>query len=208
MTSEGPRWFATIGLIISAGSLVLLLVIPVNFYYLTFALILFLNGVGSGLFGAPNSAAIMNSVPAESRGAASGMRSAFYNVGTPLSIGIFFSLMIIGLNATVPGAMFHGLTQNGVSTAVAGELSKVPPVGYLFAAFLGYNPLGTLLGPNVLSSLPATTAANLTSRSYFPQLIMEPFRQGLSIVLIFSIVIYLIAIVVSWFRGSKYISKE
>jgi MFS family permease len=204
----GPRWFATIGLVISASSLVLLLILPVNFYYVTFALILFFNGIGSGLFGAPNSAAIMNSVPAESRGAASGMRSAFYNVGTPLSIGIFFSLMIIGLNATVPGAMFHGLTQNGVSTAVAGELSKVPPVGYLFAAFLGYNPLGTLLGPNVLSSLPATTAANLTSRSYFPQLIMEPFRQGLSIVLIFSIVIYLIAIVVSWLRGSKYISKE
>jgi MFS family permease len=204
----GPRLFATAGLVISAVSFALLLIIPVNFYYPAFALILLLNGIGSGLFGAPNSAAIMNSVPAESRGAASGMRAAFWNVGSPLSIGIFFTLIIVGLNATVPRAMLSGLTQSGVSASVAGGLANLPPVGYLFAAFLGYNPLGTLLGPQVLSSLPASTAANLTSRSFFPQLIMDPFRHGLSVVLIFSIVIYLCAVVVSWLRGRKYIYPD
>ncbi len=204
----GQRGFATVGLVIGAVSFALLMILPVNFYYPAFALILLLNGIGSGLFAAPNSAAIMNSVPAESRGAASGMRSAFYNVGSPLSIGIFFSLMILGLNATVPQAMFNGLTQNGITPTVAGELAKLPPVGYIFAAFLGYNPLGTLLGPNVLGSLPTNIATNLTSRSYFPQLIMDPFRSGLSVVLIFSIIVYLIAVVVSWLRGGKYIYHE
>ena len=104
--------------------------------------------------------------------------------------------------------MLSGLTQNGVSASVAGGLANLPPVGYLFAAFLGYNPLGTLLGPQVLSSLPAGTAANLTSRSFFPQLIMDPFRHGLSVVLIFSIVIYLCAVAVSWLRGRKYIYPD
>ena len=204
----GARGFTTAGLVLGLLSFVLLLVIPVNFYYPAFALILLLNGIGSGLFGAPNNAAIMNSVPAESRGVASGMRAAFGNIGSPLSIGIFFSLMILGLNATVPDAMFSSLTQNGVSASVAGELAKLPAVGYLFAAFLGYNPFSTLLGSQVLSSLPADMSAYLTSRSYFPQLIMGPFKHGLSVVLIFSIVIYLIAIVVSWSRGNKYISVE
>lgn len=200
----GPRGFATAGLAIVAISFILLLILPVNFYYPAFALILLLNGIGFGLFASPNSAAVMNSVPAESRGVASGMRSAFYNVGAPLSIGIFFSLMILGLNATVPQAMFNGLTQSGISASVATGLSKLPPVGYLFAAFLGYNPLGTLLGTHVLNSLPSATAANLISRSYFPKLIMDPFQHGLSEVLIFSIVIYFIAVVVSWLRGSRY----
>lgn len=199
----GQRLFITAGLTVSTISLVLLLVLPVNFPYWAFALILFLNGIGSGLFAAPNGAAVMNSVPADCRGVAAGMRSAFWNVGAPISIGVFFSLMIVGLNATVPGAMYNGLVQNGVSTSVAGELAKLPAVGYLFAAFLGFNPLGTLLGPDVLGSLPAGTAANLTSRSFFPELIMDPFQHGMSVVLTFSVIIFVIAIVISLLRGGK-----
>jgi MFS family permease len=203
----GARLFATGGMVLTAVSFGLLMVLPVNFAYPGFALILFFMGIASGLFVAPNTASIMNSVPAESRGAASGMRASFYNVGFPISIGVFFSLMIVGLNTRVPQALYNGLIQSGVSTSVATELSKLPPVSYLFAALLGYNPLGTLLGPTVLNSLPADAAAKLTSRSYFPQLISASFHQGLLIVFTFSVVICLIAAAASWQRGREVIQK-
>jgi MFS family permease len=204
----GARLFATGGMVLTALSFGLLMILPVNFVYPGFALVLLLMGIASGLFVAPNTAAIMNSVPAESRGAASGMRASFYNVGFPISIGVFFSMMIVGLNTKVPQALYNGLIQNGVSANVATELSKLPPVSYLFAALLGYNPLGTLLGPTVLNSLPAGAAATLTSRSYFPQLISASFHQGLIVVFTFSVVICLIAAVASWQRGRKFVYTE
>jgi MFS family permease len=204
----GARLFATGGMVLTAVSFGLLMILPVNFVYPGFALVLLLMGIASGLFVAPNTAAIMNSVPAESRGAASGMRASFYNVGFPISIGVFFSLMIVVLNTKVPQALYNGLIQNGVSATVATELSKLPPVSYLFAALLGYNPLGTLLGPTVLNSLPAGAAATLTSRSYFPQLISASFHQGLIVVFTFSVVICLIAAVASWQRGRKFVYTE
>jgi MFS family permease len=203
----GARLFATGGMVLTALSFGLLMVLPVNFAYPGFAVILFFMGIASGLFVAPNTASIMNSVPAESRGAASGMRASFYNMGFPISIGVFFSLMIVGLNAKVPQALYNGLIQSGVSSSVATELSKLPPVSYLFAALLGYNPLGTLLGPTVLNSLPADAAAKLTSRSFFPQLISSSFHQGLLIVFTFSVVICLIAAAASWERGREVVQK-
>ncbi len=199
----GAKGLATLGLLLGATSFLLLIWIPVDFAYPVFALILFFNGVGSGLFASPNSAAIMNSVPRESRGAASGMRAAFQNMGTPVSIGVFFSLMVIGLSATVPQAMYNGLVASGVSQNMAEKLSGLPPVGYLFAAFLGYNPLGTLLGPNVLANLPPDAVATITGRSYFPDLIAAPFKHGLTIVLAFSVGIYVMAAIVSWMRGKR-----
>jgi MFS family permease len=204
----GPRFLATGGMVLAAVTFGLLMLLPPNFPYLAFALITFVNGVASGLFISPNTAAIMNSVPAESRGAASGMRSAFVNVGTPLSIGIYFSLMIVGLNATVPQSLVAGLTQQGVSVQVAERLAQQPAVGYLFAALLGYNPLGSLLGPEVLSSLPPAAAQLITSREFFPQLISEPFHAAFFVVLIFSLVICLIAAAASWMRGDKFIHEE
>ena len=204
----GARLFATGGMIIVAISFVLLMFLPIDFAYTPFALVLFLNGVGAGLFASPNTAAIMNSVPAKSRGAASGMRAAFMNVGSPLSTGVFFSLMIVGLTSTVPQAMYNGLTQSGVSSSVAGELAKLPPVGYLFSALLGYNPMRTLLGPTVLNSLPPDAAANLTSNSYFPKLISAPFHHGLFVVFTFSVVVCLIAAAASWVRGGKFVYEE
>ena len=204
----GARPFATGGMILAAISFALLIVLPVDFPYLTFALILVLNGIAFGLFISPNTAAIMNSVPPEDRGAASGMRSTFQIMGMPLSQGIFFTLMILGLNTTVPQAIFNGLTQHGVTAQLAMKLSQVPPFSYLFAALLGYNPLGMLLGPQVMNSLSPTSVAEITSRSYFPQLISGPFDHGLRIVLAFSVVMCLIAAAASWLRGGKYVYSD
>jgi MFS family permease len=203
----GARPFATGGMVISAISFGLLLLLPADFSFPVFASIILLTGLGMGMFAAPNTAGIMNSVPARVRGAASGMRVTFMNVGMPLSIGIFFTLMIVGLNATVPATMYGGLTANGVPAPIAHQLSQLPPIGYLFASFLGYNPLKTLLGP-VLAQLPAADAAHLTGRSFFPSLISGPFQHGLVFVLSFSIVACLIAAAASALRGGRYIHKD
>ncbi len=205
----GARSFATGGLLLVAATFIALLLIPVNFPYLLFAVITFLNGVGSGLFAAPNRTAIMNSVPANQRGAASGMTGTFQNSGNSLSIGIFFSLMIAGLAATLPNALRSGLTSHGVGTAVANQVAATPPVGSLFAAFLGYNPIESILGPTgVLSSLSPANAAALTGKTFFPQLIAEPFHAGLVIVFIAAAIMSVIGAIASLTAGGKYIHEE
>jgi hypothetical protein len=161
--------------------------------------------VAFGLFSAPNTTAIMNSIPARHRGAASGMRATFYNAGTPLSIGVFFSLMVVGLATRVPPALVRELTRSGVALPVAARLSHLPPIGYLFAAFLGYNPLKTLLGPGLLGSLPPADAAHLTGQEFFPSLIAGPFKSGLVAVLSFSMAMCLVAATASWLRGGRYV---
>lgn len=204
----GSRALATGGMLLTAVTFVLLMLVPVNFDYPVFAAIIFLNGVGSGLFISPNTAAIMNSVPPESRGVASGMRAAFVNVGLPLSIALYFTLMAIGLHATVPQSLYSQLTGLGVPAGAAAHLASLPALGYLFAAMLGLNPLRSLLGPEVLGALPAGTVDTLTGRAFFPELISGPFHAGFLIVMVFSIVICLIAAAASWMRGGKYIHGE
>jgi MFS family permease len=204
----GARPFATGGMLLAAATFGALMTLPVNFSYLAFALVIFANGVAFGLFAAPNTTSIMNSVPARHRGVASGMRATFQNAGMPISIAIFFSLMIIGLSSRVPHTMFVGLTANGVPTATATRLAHLPPVGYLFAAFLGSNPLHSLLGPKVLAALTPAQQAHLTGRAFFPSLISSPFKHGLTIILTFSIVMCLLAAWASWLRGVKYIHHE
>jgi MFS family permease len=164
--------------------------------------------IAMGMFMAPNTAAIMNSLPPQHRGVGSGMRATLINVGNPLSMAIIFSLMILGLNASMPAALYSGLVQHGIPTQVAQQIASAPPVGYLFAAFLGYNPLRTLIPTSVLNALPPQQAATITSRAFFPQLIDNAFHHGLVEVLIFSIVICLIAAGASWVRGGKYIYHE
>jgi hypothetical protein len=186
----------------------LLLMLPVNFKYPLFAAVIFLDGVSMGMFIAPNTAAIMNSLPPQHRGAGSGMRATIMNVGTPLSTAIIFSLMVVGLNASMPAALYSGLVQNGIPTQIAHQVASAPSVGYLFAAFLGYNPLKTLIPANVLNTLSAQQAANITSRAFFPQLIDTAFHRGLVEVLIFSIIMCLIGAVASWVRGGKYVYHE
>ena len=203
----GARPFATGGMILSAISFAALLFLPADFWFPAFALIIFVNGVSMGLFAAPNTAAIMNAVPTRHRGVASGIRVTFMNVGLPLSIGLFFTLMIVGLNQTVPPALYSGLTANGVPPALATRLSGLPPISYLFASFLGYNPLATLLGP-VLSQLPPADAARLTGQTFFPSLISVPFQHGLVFVLGFSITASLVAALASALRGGKYVHQE
>ncbi len=204
----GARPFATGGMLLGACTFAGLMSLPVNFGYLLFAALIFLNGIAFGLFAAPNTTSIMNSVPARYRGVASGMRVTFQNTGMPISIAIFFSLMIVGLTSRVPGVMLHGLTANGVPAAKATLLSHVPAVSYLFAAFLGYNPISSLLGAKLLRSLSVTHRATLTSRGFFPRLISGPFKHGLVIILGFSIAMCLLAAWASWLRGRKYIYHE
>ncbi|HYK30219.1 MAG TPA: MFS transporter [Streptosporangiaceae bacterium] len=206
---HGARAFASGGLLVSALAFAGLLFIPVNFSYPEFAVLIFIAGAGMGLFSAPNAAAIMNSVPARQRGAASGMLATFQNSGFVLSIGVFFSLMIAGLASTLPTTLTNGLTAQGVPHAIAAKIGSLPPVGSLFAAFLGYNPVRSLLGPTgVLNHLPAHNVAVLTGRTFFPGLISQPFHHGLVIVFSMAIAVLCIAAAASALRGGKFVHEE
>jgi MFS family permease len=206
---HGQRLFATGGLLVGAAAFTGLLLLPVDFPYWLFALIIFGNGIGSGLFAAPNTAAIMSSVPARHRGAASGMRSTFQNSGMSLSIGIFFSLMIAGLAATLPRTLSAGLRAKGVPAAIAGHVAHLPPVSTLFASFLGYNPIGSLLKPyGVLGRLTKQNAATLTSKEFFPRLIESPFHHGLVIVFSAAIAMSVAGALVSLLRGKQFLYED
>jgi MFS family permease len=204
----GARTFATGGLLLTGASFVGFMLLPVNFPYWGFAALLVLNGIGSGLFSAPNTTAIMNSVPAAQRGQASGMRGTFFNSGTSLSIGLFFSLMIAGLASTLPKALNNGLLANHVPAAVATQVANQPPVGSLFAAFLGYNPIQTLVGQPTLSHLPATNRATLIGKEFFPHLISGPFHHGLVIVFSLAAAMSVVAAFASLSRGAKYMHAD
>ncbi len=204
----GARPFATGGMILAAISFILLEQLPVNFDYVWFALLLFLNGIGMGLFASPNRAGIMNSLPPRQRGAGAGMSATFQNSAMVLSIGIFFSLLIVGMAGSLPGSLQTGLQAHGVPAAAATRIAHLPPVASLFAAFLGYNPIQQLLGPHLLHSLPASQAAALTGRSFFPRLMGAPFSSALSTAFTFSFIACLVAAAASWLRGGKYHYQE
>ena len=205
----GPRPFATAGLLVSASAFAGLLLLPVVFPYWVFALVIFANGLGSGLFASPNTSAIMSSVPARYRGVASGMRSTFQNSGMSLSIGIFFSLMIAGLASTLPRTLSAGLRAHGVPADLAAHVAGLPPVSTLFASFLGYNPIGSLLRPSgELARLPKADAAVLTSKEYFPHLISGPFHHGLVIVFSVAIAMSVAGAVISLLRGGQFYFTE
>jgi MFS family permease len=203
----GARPFATGGMVLAAASFGLLEILPVNFTYWQFAGILVLNGVGMGLFASPNRAGIMNSLPPERRGVGAGMSATFQNSAMVLSIGIFFSLIILGLSSSLPGHLYTGLTSQGVSASAAHQLSSLPPTAVMFAALLGYNPIQMLLG-SALTKLPASHAAYLTGHSFFPSLISGPFQTGLDIAFDFAIAACLIAALASLLRGKRYVHDE
>ncbi len=192
----GVRFFTVGGTLITGASFALMLAIPVNFTYWVFAVLLVINGIGSGMFASPNRAEIMNAVPADQRGVGAGMNATFMNASMVLSIGIFFSLMVVGLSHSLPSAMQSGLTAQGVPAASANAISHLPPIAVLFAAFLGKNPMQQLLGPE-LQKLPADRAQYLTGRSFFPHLITQPFHSGLVIAFAFAIVASVIAAIAS-----------
>jgi MFS family permease len=204
----GARYFATGGMIGAAASFVLLMLLPVDFSYPPFAAILFLNGLSMGAFAAPNRAAIMNSLPARDRGAGGGMNSTFQNSAQVLSIGLFFTLMIVGLASTLATTMTQGLMRHGVAAAAARHIGALPPVSILFAAFLGYNPIKTLLGPAILAGLSPANRAALTGHTFFPRLISAPFHAGLIEAFTFAAIACLIAAAASFSRGNRYVHDE
>ena len=204
----GARLFATTGMLGAAASFGLLLLLPTDFSYPVFAAVLVLNGVSMGMFASPNRAAVMNSLPAGDRGAGGGMNQTFQNSAQVLSIGIFFTLMILGLAATLPTTVHAGLVAHGVTPATAGHIAHLPPVSILFAAFLGYNPVGHLLGPGALHALSAHNRTVLTGPSFFPHLISAPFRSGLHAAFAFAIIACLIAAAASLMRGTRVPADE
>ncbi|HZV50710.1 MAG TPA: MFS transporter [Candidatus Dormibacteraeota bacterium] len=203
----GARPFATGGMLAAALTFGLMLLLPADFSYPPFAALLLANGLAMGLFASPNTAGIMNAVPPHERGVASGMRSTFQNAGMNLSIGLFFSLMIAGLSADLPRALYRGLTAQGLPATVAARIAHLPPVGVLFAAFLGFNPMRALAGP-ALARLPVEKQALITGKAFFPQLISGPFMDGVHLTFAFSMVMMLVAAAASWLRGGRYVYGE
>ncbi len=200
----GARGLATGGMGLFAASFIGLMLLPIDFPYWMFAVLITLNGIGTGMFSSPNSASIMSSVPSSQRGSASGMRSTFQNSGTSLSIGVFFSLMIAGLAGSLSHTLTSGLQQYGVPSAVAGQVGSLPPVSSLFAAILGVNPIQHLLEPSgVVGTLSTGQQQTLTGRTFFPQLISAPFHQGLIVVFAAAAVLGAFAAYVSWQRGPR-----
>ncbi len=200
----GARGFATGGMLGAALSFALLIALPTDFTYWVFALMLLLNGVFMGMFASPNRAAVMNSLPPGDRGAGGGMNQTFQNSAQVLSIGIFFTLLIVGLSSSLPATASAGLQAHGLSASVAQRVAHAPPISILFAAFLGYNPIQQLLGAHALSAVSAHAQAVLTGPTFFPHLISAPFRDGLHTAFIFAIVACLIAAAASMLRGGRY----
>jgi MFS family permease len=204
----GPRPFATGGLLVSGASFLLLELLPINFNYIWFALLVFMFAVGMGLFFAPNQAAVMNSLPPDQRGAGAGMLNTFQNSATVLSMGLFFTIVTLGLASRLPSHLYRGLTAAGVAPGAAKLVSSEPPIGSLFSAFLGYNPIKELLGPTgALQHMPAKQVAYITGRSFFPRLMEEPFAGGLHLAFLFAAIATGVALLASAFRGKRYLHQ-
>jgi EmrB/QacA subfamily drug resistance transporter len=204
---HGARLLATLGMIISAIAFIGFVLLPVDFVYLAFAAVLFVMGIGGGVFAAPNMASIMNSVPAECRGAASGMRATIQNSAMMISQAVFFTIIIVSLSATLPSALSAAVTSAGASPQIAQIFSSTPASGALFGAFLGYNPVATILHTlpaSVVSTIPTSTMNYLTGSTFFPNAISSPFMTALREAFIIGSVMCVIAAVCSALRGRKY----
>ena len=200
----GSRGIASAGMAVFASSFIGLMLLPVVFPYWIFALLIGLNGIGSGMFASPNSSSIMGSVPASDRGVASGMRATFQNSGTAISIGVVFTLLIAGLSSSLPSSLSNGLVKVGVPSGVAHQVATLPPVSSLFASVLGVNPIQHLLEPTgVLAKLPAASQATLTGREFFPSLLAGPFHSGLVVVFGVSATLSVLAGLASLLRGKR-----
>src|ERR1700742_1050675 len=205
----GARLLATAGLVISGVTFLLLELLPINFQYIWFALLIFLFSVGMGLFFSPNQASVMNSLPADQRGAGAGMLNTFQNSATVLSMGLFFTIVTLGLASHLPKHLYSGLVAAGVNPAAAHTVANEPPIGSLFSAFLGYNPVQQLLAPTgALQKLTPAQANYITGRSFFPRLIEQPFADGLHLAFTFAAIATVVAIIASAVRGKRYMHTE
>jgi MFS family permease len=206
----GPRWIATGGMLLSALAFILLVLLPYNFTYLEFGSILFMMGVGSGMFGSPNSSSIMNSVPPQDRGVASGMMFTIMNTSFTASMAIFFTIVIVGITQRFPDAMATSLASIG-AIHLAPILSNIPPTSALFSAFLGYNPVNAILGalpPALVSAIPHATLNTLTGTTWFPSTLENAFMPSLRISFIIGAIFCLIAALLSALRGKSYIHED
>jgi len=206
----GPRWIATGGMVIVTLSFLLFAALPINFSFYEFALAEFMMGVGSGMFGTPNTASIMNSVPAEDRGVASGMISTMRNTAGIASMAIFFTIVIVGITQRFPEAMASSLASIG-AVHLTPILSKIPPTAALFSAFLGYNPVEsilTTLPPSLTAIIPASTLNTLTGITWFPSTLANAFLPSLGTSFYIGAIISAIAAILSALRGEKYIHKD
>jgi MFS family permease len=202
----GARVLASLGLVLSGAAFLLLELLPINFSYIWFALLIFLFAIGMGLFFSPNQAAVMNSLPPDQRGAGAGMVNTFQNSATVLSMGLFFTVVTIGLASRLPSALYKGLVSAGVAPSAAHLVANEPPIGSLFSAFLGYNPIQELLGPTgALAKLTPSQLAYVTGRSFFPHLIEQPFASGLHLAFTFAAIATGVAVVFSALRGKRYV---
>jgi MFS family permease len=202
----GARLFATAGLIVSGVVFLLLELLPINFSYIWFGVLIFVFAAGMGLFFSPNQSSVMNSLPPEQRGAGAGMLNTFQNSATVLSMGLFFTIVTLGLASKLPTHLYKGLVAAGVDPSAAHLVANEPPIGSLFAAFLGENPIQQLLGPTgALNHLAPAQAAYITGRSFFPHLIEAPFASGLHLAFTFAAIATGIAVVASALRGPRYL---
>ncbi len=204
----GARWFGFAGMMVSGVGFFLLNTLPADFSYIWFAIYVFIIGAGMGMFASPNTSMVMNAVPPRFRGVASGMRATFLNGGMMMSMGIFFSIVITNLSGHLPSAMLQGLSHYQLPPALVHGISGLPPTAALFAAMLGYNPMASLIPAAALHALPASQAAQIVGREFFPNLIAVPFMLALRAVFIFALVMSVIAAFASLFSGKKYIFDE
>ena len=206
----GPRWIATGGMIVTAFAFIFLAALPYDFTYLVFGLAMFIMGMGMGMFGAPNSASIMNSVPSEDRGIASGMMYTINNTAQTASMAIFFTIIIIGITQRFPEAMTASLSSIG-AVYLAPALSNIPPTAALFSAFLGYNPVNailTALPAPLVAHIPQATLNTLTGTTWFPQTLQNAFVPSLRTSFYIGAILSVIAAILSVLRGEKYIHEH
>ena len=208
---HGARLLATIGMFISGVTFMAFALFQADFAYLPFAAVLFIMGVGNGLFASPNTASIMNSVPPEHRGAASGMRAAIQNSAQTISLAIFFTIIIVSLSGSLPGALASAVTSAGAPSQLAQIFSSTPASGALFGAFLGYNPVQTILNTlpsTVVSAIPPATVQYLTGSTFFPNAISSPFMTALKEAFVVGAIMCFVAAVCSALRGDKYVHGQ
>ncbi len=201
---HGSRGIATLGLFIAAFALIMLVTLPYDFIYIEMAVLLFIFGSGMGLFMAPNTSAVMSSVPPESRGSASGMLTTMRNVGTTASMGIFFTILILGLTSILPGTIFSGLTTAGLGSSLSKTISsQIPPTDAIFSALLGISPMKeivSLLPSSVSSGIPTSVISTITARTWFPGVFAPAFMSSLRIVFYSAFAITLTGAALSLFR--------
>lgn len=211
----GARAFSTLGMLITAATFFALATLNYNFDYLTFALIISFMGVGGGMFAAPNTSSIMNSVPPEHRGVASGMRATLQNVGQTISTGIFFSILIASLSSSLPIAISNALNSIGASQ-LAPFVESIPPTGALFSVFLGYNPMSSILsqissspqGSIILANIGNDTVQKMLAPTFFANAIAPAVMSAMGITFIIGGILSIGAAIASVLRGKKYIYEE